>query len=55
MHHLYRREGFFPYQEPNGKAFQAAIVDVEPMGHLVLRQHDGSIRKYEFKEIKYIL
>lgn len=55
MHHLYRREGFFPYQEPNGKAFQAAIVDVEPMGHLVLRQHDGSVRKYEFKEIKYIL
>ena len=55
MQHLYRREGFHPYQEPNGEPFEAAIEDVEPMGHLVLRLRDGSIRKYEFKEIKYIL
>ena len=55
MQHLYRREGFHPYQEPNGEPFEAAMVDVEPTGHLVLRLRDGSIRKYEFKEIKYIL
>ena len=55
MQHLYRREGFHPYQEPNGEPFEAAMVDVEPTGHLVLRLCDGSIRKYEFKEIKYIL
>ena len=55
MQHLYRREGFHPYQEPNGEPFEAAMVDVEPTGHLVLRLHDGSIKKYEFKEIKYIL
>ena len=55
MQHLYRREGFYQYQEPNGEPFEAAMVDVEPTGHLVLRLHDGSIKKYEFKEIKYIL
>ena len=55
MQHLYRREGLHPYQEPNGEPFEAAMVDVEPTGHLVLRLRDGSIRKYEFKEIKYIL
>ena len=55
MQHLYRREGFYPFQEPNGEAFEAEIVDVEPMGHLVLRRRDGSLSKYEFKEIKYIL
>ena len=55
MLNLYRREGFYLYQEPNGEPFEAAMVDVEPTGHLVLRLHDGSIKKYEFKEIKYIL
>ena len=55
MQHLYRREGFYPFQEPNGETFEAEIVDVEPMGHLVLRRRDGSLSKYEFKEIKYIL
>lgn len=55
MQHLYRREGFYQYQEPKGEPFEAAIEDVETMGHLVLRRCDGSLRKYEFKEIKYIL
>ena len=55
MQHLYRREGFYPFLEPNGETFEAEIVDVEPMGHLVLRRRDGSLSKYEFKEIKYIL
>ena len=55
MLNLYRREGFYLYQEPNGEPFEAAMVDVEPTGHLVLRLRDGSIKKYEFKEIKYIL
>jgi len=55
MQHLYRREGFHMYQEPNGEPFEAEIQDVEPAGHLVLRLKDGSIRRYEFKEIRYIL
>ena len=55
MQHLYRRERVHPYQEPNGEPFDAEIVDVEPAGYLVLKRTDGTVKKYEFKEIKYIL
>ena len=52
---LYRREGFYRYQEPGGDEFDAEIVDVEPSGHLVLGTQEGVIRKYEFKEVKFII
>ena len=55
MQHLYRREGFHRYAEPGGEPFEAEIADVEPAGHLVLRLRDASIKRYEFKEIRYIL
>lgn len=52
--HLYRREGFWPYEDKKGK-FEAAIQDVLPTGEIVLRDTNGQIRQYEFKQIKYIL
>jgi BirA family biotin operon repressor/biotin-[acetyl-CoA-carboxylase] ligase len=52
--HLYRREGFWPFEDKNGK-FEAAIQDVLPTGEIVLRDANGQIRQYEFKQIKYIL
>ena len=52
--HLYRREGFWPYEDKKGK-FKAAIHDVLPTGEIVLRDTNGQIRQYEFKQIKYIL
>lgn len=52
--HLYRREGFWPYEDKNG-IFEAAIQDVLPTGEIVLRDTNGQIRQYEFKQIKYIL
>ena len=55
MQHLYRREGFHRYAEPGGEPFEAEIADVEPAGHLVLRLRNASVRRYEFKEIRYIL
>ena len=51
---LYRREGFWPYEDKKGK-FEAAIQDVLPTGEIVLRDTNGQIRQYEFKQIKYIL
>lgn len=33
--------------------FCARIVDVEPSGHLVLQDKAGSLRRYEFKEVKF--
>ena len=52
--HLYRREGCWPYEDKQGR-FDAAIQDVLPTGEIVLRDTNGQIRQYEFKQIKYIL
>ena len=52
--HLYRREGFWPYEDKKGR-FEAAIQDVLPTGEIVLSDTNGQIRQYEFKQIKYIL
>ncbi len=47
---LYRREGYHPYADAEG-AFRAAIEDVEPDGHLLLRDTEGRLRRYAFKEV----
>ena len=52
--HLYRREGYHSYRDENG-TFQARIVDIEPIGRLMLEDTDHNIRKYMFKEVEYIL
>ncbi len=54
MYHeaLYRSKGFYPYEDADG-VFEGAIVEVEDDGHLILRDREGMIRSYEFKEIKY--
>ena len=35
--------------------FCAMITDVEPSGHLVMQDSEGKRRRYEFKEVKYII
>ena len=52
--HLYRREGFWPFEDKNGR-FEARIEDVLPMGEIVLCDKDGQSRTYGFKQIRYIL
>lgn len=54
MNALYRRDGYHAYEDATGM-FSAMIADVEPTGHLVLHLEDGSRRRYEFKEVKYVL
>lgn len=51
---LYRKEGFFLYEDKNGR-FEAEFAGIEPTGHLLLRTKDGSVRRYEFKEVKFVL
>lgn len=51
---LYRKEGFHLYEDANGR-FKAAISGIEPSGHLCLRLKDDTIRRYEFKEVKFFL
>ena len=52
--HLYRREGFWPFEDKNG-IFEAKIQDVLPSGEIVLCDKKGQLRQYGFKQIKYIL
>ena len=52
--HLYRREGWYPYEDNNG-VFEAHIEDVLPTGEIVLKDRQGKERNYHFKQIRYIL
>ena len=52
--HLYRWEGYWPFADQNG-AFEAQIEDVLPSGEIVLRDKNGQLHTYGFKQIKYIL
>ena len=56
MYHacIYRRDGFHKYRDKDGE-FEAAFVEVEDSGRLILRDHDGVIRDYMFKEIEFII
>ena len=52
--HLYRREGYWPYEDANGR-FEARIEDVLPTGEIVLKDPEGKERIYHFKQIRYVL
>ena len=54
MTSLYRRTGFHHYADVRGE-FMAEIAAVEPTGHLHLRFQNGSVVRYEFKEVRFIL
>ena len=51
---LYRRNGLHRFKDSGG-VFMAEITGVEPMGHLVLTDTDGEVRKYAFKEVEFVL
>lgn len=50
---LYRSHGFHTYRDRNGE-FEAAIVEVEDSGRLILRDHEGVVRSYAFKEVEFV-
>lgn len=51
---LYHREGLHAYRDEKG-AFQAEMVEVEASGHLLLKDQDGKIRRYAFKEVQQLI
>ncbi len=70
MEVLYRRQGFYPYQErtvtveptaivvgENGQAgvFEAEVADITPAGELVLRTRTGEMRRYHFKQVRFVV
>jgi BirA family biotin operon repressor/biotin-[acetyl-CoA-carboxylase] ligase len=53
MQCLYRREGLHPFADARGR-FMARIHAIEPTGHLLLQTDGGDVRRYEFKEVKFL-
>lgn len=51
---LYRRSGYFRYCDIGG-GFEAELLDVADDGHLLLRDSQGKMRSYAFKEVKYLI
>ena len=51
---LYRRQGYHPYTDKDG-VFMAELEDVEEDGRLVLRDDQGQLRRYAFKEVQFII
>lgn len=51
---LFRKDGYHLYNDGNSD-FLARIKDIEPSGILVLETKDSVIRRFAFKEVKYIL
>lgn len=51
---LFRKDGFHLFADVNA-TFLAKIYDIEDSGLLVLKQESGEIRKFAFKEVRYIL
>ena len=49
---LYRKEGAHIFRDSIG-TFEASIEDVEPSGHLLLRDAEGVLRRYAFKEVAF--
>lgn len=54
LHHLYRGKGVHEYADAEGR-FRASILDVERTGRLLLQRTDGTVRRYGFKEVKFVI
>lgn len=54
LHHLYRRNEWEKFRDETGN-FEGRIQDVEPTGRLIVETTEGTLRKFAFKEIAYIL
>ena len=59
LHQRYKSRLFRFGQEHSysdqGGTFRATLVDVEPSGHLVLRDTEGRLRRYAFKEVRFLI
>lgn len=51
--HLYRWQEYHAYEDGKG-TFQARIIDVEPTGHLIIEDKNKGLKRYAFKEVRFI-
>ena len=52
--HLYRRSGMHRYRDANG-TFMAETAGVDDQGTLLLRDDTGQMRRYQFKQVQFLL
>lgn len=52
--HLYRKEGYHGFYDEKG-TFSARIADIEDDGSIILMREDGSVNKYTFKEVEFVI
>jgi BirA family biotin operon repressor/biotin-[acetyl-CoA-carboxylase] ligase len=55
MEKLFRRKGYFPYRTKDGEVLIAEIYNVEDSGELVLKDKNGKLNSFLFKEIVYVM
>lgn len=52
---LWRGDGeFYPFRKDNGEEFSALIYDIEPSGHLLLKNENGELFRFAFKEVTFL-
>ena len=54
MQRLYRRNGSHKYADAEG-TFMARIFDIKNTGHLILETDGKERRRYDFKEVRFVL
>lgn len=54
LNHLYRNRGFHLYRDAQGE-FRAELQDILPDGRLRLKDEQGGVRTYAFKEVTFVL
>lgn len=52
---MYHLDQEHTYALPSGEQFRATIRGVEPSGHLLLEHTDGTLHRYAFKEVEFVL
>ena len=52
---MYRRNGFYRYEDESGCVFSAKLVTVHSEGALELELPDGKRRSFLFKQVKFVL
>jgi BirA family biotin operon repressor/biotin-[acetyl-CoA-carboxylase] ligase len=53
---LYRLDEFHKFEEtPGGNVIEARITGIDENACLLLEKEDGSVKRYHFKEIKYLM
>ncbi|MDR2825123.1 MAG: biotin--[acetyl-CoA-carboxylase] ligase [Prevotellaceae bacterium] len=51
---LYRLDGFYLFQTPDGETFSAKIFAIENDGKLILATENGEKRGFYFKEVRFL-